>query len=522
MEYQLKNTYLAYYWCADDAPPRNAIANLYEFLADIFPVTLPDCSTVPIVVCNDTATNPDAVFQALYAIDVRAVIGAPLYVDGRLWGVMCVEQNSTPRDWTENEKGFVAITASTIAGIIMRDIYTIKLKEALNKAMEASKAKSEFLSNMSHEMRTPLNAITGMTTIGKNAKNMERKDYALDKIEDASTHLLGVINDVLDMSKIEANMLELSPVEFNFEKLLQKTVAVVNFRMDEKRQKLAVHIDREIPQTLVADDQRLAQVVANLLSNAVKFTPEEGSITLNASFMGEEKDVCTVQVSVTDTGIGISKEQQMRLFSSFQQAESGITRKYGGTGLGLAISKSIVEMMGGRIWVQSEPEKGSTFSFTIQARRGTAKEITNDDPETEGQTAKDVHEDIMVFSGCRILLAEDVEINREIIITLLEPTQLEIDCAENGIQAVRMFSEAPQKYDMIFMDIQMPEMDGYEATRRIRALDVPAAKTIPIIAMSANVFREDIEKCLEAGMNDHIGKPLDFMAVMEKLHIYLT
>ncbi|WP_461252284.1 GAF domain-containing sensor histidine kinase, partial [Treponema sp. R8-4-B8] len=176
----------------------------------------------------------------LNGIKVKAFIGVPLYVDGRLWGVLCVEQNSTPRKWTENEKGFVAMTSSTIAGVIMRDIYTIKLQEALNKAMEASKAKGDFLSNMSHEMRTPLNAITGMTTIGKNAKDLERKDYALGKIENASTHLLGVINDILDMSKIEANMLELSPCEFNFEKMLQKVVSVINFRVDEKRQKLVV------------------------------------------------------------------------------------------------------------------------------------------------------------------------------------------------------------------------------------------------------------------------------------------
>ncbi len=226
IDYEHKGTHLAYHWTDDELPPRKAIANLYDYLIKIFPVTLPDCATIPIISSDDTSNNPEDVFQALYSINVMAVIGAPLYVDGRLWGVVCVEQCNKPRKWTDNEKGFVAVTASTIAGVIMRDIYTIKLKEALNKAMEASKAKSEFLSNMSHEMRTPLNAITGMTTIGKNAKDVERKDYALDKIQDASTHLLGVINDVLDMSKIEANMLELSPVEFNFEKMLQKVVAV--------------------------------------------------------------------------------------------------------------------------------------------------------------------------------------------------------------------------------------------------------------------------------------------------------
>jgi len=649
INYEQKDTRLAYSWTADNAPPRTAIANLFEYLINIFPITLPDCSTLPIVSCDDTKDNPDAVFKALYKIGIMAVIGAPLYVDGRLWGVVCVEQGDKPRKWTDNEKGFVAMTASTIAGVIMRDIYTIKLKDALDKANAASKAKSEFLSNMSHEMRTPLNAITGMTSIGKNAKDLERKDYALEKIEDASTHLLGVINDVLDMSKIEANMLELSPVEFNFEKMLQKVVAVINFRVDEKRQKLSVHIDKEIPKTLIADDQRLAQVVTNLLSNAVKFTPELGSITLEAHYKGESKGLYTIEISVRDTGIGINAEQQKRLFNSFQQAESSTTRKYGGTGLGLAISKSIVEMMGGKIWVKSESEKGSIFAFTVKVKRGTSKEKSgllspdvnfsnirilaiDDDPDilayfsevmqgfgvncdtavggeealrlvekngpyhiyfvdwkmpsmsgieltrklktkvaensvvimisaaewnaiaeeskkagvdkflakplfpssivdviNECTGVDNIHEEeksrVIIngsFAGRRILLAEDVEINREVVQALLEPTQLEIYCAENGMQAVRMFTENPDKYELIFMDIQMPEMDGYEATRRIRAVDNPKAKTIPIIAMTANVFKEDIEKCLGAGMNSHIGKPIDINEVMDKLNNYLS
>jgi len=647
IDYQQKGTHLAYHWTADELPPRMAIANLHDYLIKIFPVTLPDCATIPIISSDDTSNNSEDVFQALYSINVMAVIGAPLYVDGRLWGVLCVEQSNKPRKWTENEKGFVAMTASTIAGIIMRDIYTIKLKEALNKAMEASKAKSEFLSNMSHEMRTPLNAITGMTTIGKNAKDVERKDYALDKIQDASTHLLGVINDVLDMSKIEANMLELSPVEFNFEKMLQKVVAVVNFRVDEKQQNLSVHIDSTIPKTLIADDQRLAQVVTNLLSNAVKFTPEKGSIMLEARCMEEKNNYYTIQISVIDTGIGISEEQQKRLFNSFQQAESSTTRKYGGTGLGLAISKSIVEMMGGKIWVKSELDKGANFAFSIKVKRGETKEkngllspdvnwsnirimVVDDDADIlsyfkdithgfglscdtaasgkealrlvdnngsyhiyfvdlkmpgmdgiqltrelkarasensvvimisaaewsaiadeakqakvdkfmskplfssiildvvkecigiEEEKKKETQNDMNgIFAGRRILLVEDMEINREVVLALLEPTKLEIECAENGKEAVHMFSEAPSKYGLIFMDIQMPEMDGYEATRRIRSLKTPEAVHIPIIAMTANVFREDIEKCLSAGMDGHIGKPIDLEEVMEKLRAYL-
>jgi PAS domain S-box-containing protein len=519
------------------------------------------------------------------------------------------------------------------------------LEAALEKAQDASRAKSNFLSNMSHEIRTPMNAIIGMTYIGKSASSVEKKDYAFDKIEGASNHLLGVINDVLEMSKIEAGKFELSFIEFNFEKLLQKVVNVISFRVDEKKQKFSVYLDSKIPQAIIGDDQRLAQIITNLLSNAVKFTPNEGSIRLAAVLENEDAGIFTIKVSVADSGIGISAEQQSRLFSSFEQAESSTSRKFGGTGLGLAISKHIVELMSGRIWVESELGKGSTFAFTIETKAGEEKYVSplfsgfdwsnirllavDDDPEVQEyfvqiaesfgiacdaagggeETLKLVQNNnydiifvdwimpgidgielsreikkinkgnsviILIsasesneieqaakaagvndflskplfpsavagcinkyigqggladddkkttqktesFLGYRLLLAEDVEINREIVITMLEPFQLKIDSAVNGKEAVSIFGAKPELYDLIFMDLQMPEMDGYEATRLIRELNFPKAKEIPIIAMTANVFKEDIAKCLEAGMNDHVGKPLDFNEVLVKLRHY--
>jgi PAS domain S-box-containing protein len=401
-------------------------------------------------------------------------------------------------------------------GVMVLSHNITKRKAMEEQALSASRAKSTFLANMSHEIRTPMNAIIGMTAIGKSAADTARKDYCFTKIENASAHLLGVINDVLDMSKIEANKFELSPAEFNFEKMIQSVINVVNFRVDEKRQKLAVHIDDAIPPTLIADDQRLAQVITNLLGNAVKFTPEHGSVSLDARFLGEKDGLCTIEVAVSDTGIGISAEQQKYLFNSFQQAEISTARRFGGSGLGLAISKNIAEMMGGTIKVQSEPGKGSVFTCTIQAQRGAQiPDAANDSPGVQQDIAG-------LFAGRRILLVEDMEINREIVLALLEPTQLEIDCAENGVEAVRKFSEAPNQYDLIFMDVQMPEMDGYEATQRIRVMDMPKAKSIPIIAMTANVFKEDVEKCMTAGMNGHVGKPLDFNEVLDKLYAYLA
>ena len=388
-----------------------------------------------------------------------------------------------------------------------------ELLELSIKAESASRAKSDFLANMSHEIRTPMNAIIGMASIGKSAAFVDRKDYAFERIESASAHLLGVISNILDMSKIEADKLELAPVIFDFEEMLDNVVNFINFIVVEKRQVLTVDIDKEIPRYLVCDNQRLAQVVTNLLSNAVKFTPENGAITLKAALISEVNDICEIRVDVSDTGIGISEGQQDRLFTSFGQAESSISRQYGGTGLGLAISKRIVEMMNGNIWLTSELGKGSVFSFSIQAERANIADLPSSNYDDDAHEANH-------FADFHILLAEDVEINREIVLALLEPTQVKIDCAENGLEALQMFLENPQRYDLVFMDIQMPQMDGLEATRRIRALDVPEAKEIPIIAMSANVFREDIEECMEAGMSGHIGKPLDFKEIMEILRKY--
>ena len=525
-------------------------------------------------------------------------------------------------------------------------------KRMLEIVEQASKAKSAFLANMSHEIRTPMNAIIGMNAIGMSAADIDKKNYCFERIDDASKHLLGIINDILDMSKIESGKFELSPLEFNFEKMLRRVVNFANVRITEKKQVFNVQIDNAIPKTLYGDEQRLAQVITNLVGNAVKFTPEKGSININTQFLIEENDFCTIKVTVTDTGIGISPEQQERLFESFQQAENSTSRKFGGTGLGLAISKNIVQLMGGRIWIESELGKGAAFSFTFQAKRIDKKQqvlhswtntrilVVDDDPvtleyfkeimnesgavcdiaasgeealrlivrngaydiyfvdwrlpgidgieltdtlkakktdtgkvfvvmmsaiewsfiETDatkagvdkflskplfpstiadtineflGITAEQTENTIsnaINFEGKRILLAEDVDINREIVQTLLEPTHLDIDCVENGIEAVRAYSEAPEKYDMIFMDVQMPEMDGYEATRRIRAIESElkekktpgsASKGVPIIAMTANVFREDIEKCLEAGMNSHVGKPLNLDEVLDVLNAFI-
>ena len=396
----------------------------------------------------------------------------------------------------------------------------LELESALDGAQSANRAKSVFLANMSHEIRTPINAIVGMTAIGKNAGEIERKYYCFTKIEGASRHLLGVINDVLDMSKIEANKFELSPAEFNFEKMIQQVVNVINFKVEEKHQHFTIQIDPNIPKNLIGDDQRLAQVIANILGNAIKFTPEGGLISLSAYVMGEKDGLFTIQIMISDNGIGISREQQARLFQSFNQAENTIVRKFGGTGLGLTISKAIVEMMDGKIWINSELGKGATFFLTIKVKRGADKAKEEENPD--GETAVKTEDIYALLKNKHILLVEDMDINREIVAALFEPIGLDLVQAHNGVEALQKFKEAPDKFDAILMDVQMPEMDGYEATRRLRSLIIPKAKQIPIIAMTANVFQEDVERCLRAGMNDHVGKPLNMEEVLNKLYVYCS
>jgi len=391
------------------------------------------------------------------------------------------------------------------------------LKEALHCATVASQAKGDFLSHMSHEIRTPLNAVIGMLNIGMNSNDTERIKYCIGRADGASKQLLDIINNVLDISKIEAEKFELSYGRIDIEKMLMEISNVISVRAEEKQQNFTINLDKDVPLYIESDELHLSQVITNLLSNAIKFTPEKGTVMLNINKTEEIGDEVSLRIEVVDNGIGISKEQQAQLFTAFCQADSGIVKKYGGTGLGLAISKHIVELMGGEIWVESESGEGAKFIFTLNAKK-LAEELFDEMSQDLNAGNTREHYD---FSFNTILIAEDIDINREIMNSILEDTDIDIEFAENGIQAVSMFEEDPEKYDIILMDINMPEMDGYEATRLIRGLDLHWAKNIPIIAMTANVFKEDVDKCLAAGMNDHTGKPIDITALFGILDKYL-
>ncbi len=538
------------------------------------------------------------------------------------------------------------IVRSTEEEFYKKDQLLISAKE---EAQASSKAKSEFLSRMSHEIRTPMNAIIGMTQIARKSDDISKIQYCLEKVDNTSKQLLDIINDVLDMSKIEADKFEISSNEFSFEKMISRILNVIQVKTDEKYQTFNYACKKTFTRNMISDDLRLSQVLINLLSNAAKFTPEQGTISLTVTETTIDADNSVIHFLVKDNGIGMSDEDKLHLFKTFEQADGGIARKYGGTGLGLAISQKIVNLMGGKISVVSNPNEGSCFSFDIHVRWGkqciepTKNAIENTDllilvvddnkddlvyftnvlsdfslhcdlassgstaiemaalafeankpydiifldlntPDINGiETAKklqqimgdectivkisamdttDYYDELAVlgltkmlvkpvyppalldtivtcvprsrvkkeisaeatcnWQGKHLLLVEDIDINREIVISILEITGIEIDCACDGIEALEKLQSNSEKYSLILMDVQMPKMDGLTATREIRAMSQRYASEVPIVAMTANAFKEDIQTCINAGMNGHIAKPINVEELVSTIATYLN
>ena len=378
---------------------------------------------------------------------------------------------------------------------------TDRSERMLRMAQAANRAKTDFLSNMSHEMRTPMNAIIGMVQIAQASKDPDRLSGCLDKIQVASRRLLTLINDVLDMAKIEANKIALNIDSFSIKDVLTSLSGVFWSDTREKMLSLVVDVAPDVPDRILSDEFRYSQVVTNLVSNAVKFTPAGGSITVSVRVKECAENNYMLETVVTDTGIGITAESAQRLFNAFEQADTSTSRRYGGSGLGLAISKGLVELMGGTIWCRPNEGCGSQFGFTITA--AVAEEESHKEPEA-------LQEENFDFTGHCILVAEDVEVNREIVHALLEDTEITIDFAVNGLDVCNQFAANMGKYSLVFMDIQMPEMDGLAAARKIRAIEKEAnAARTPIVALSANAFQDDVDASLAAGMDGHITKPLE-------------
>jgi CheY-like chemotaxis protein len=375
---------------------------------------------------------------------------------------------------------------------------TAELHKALLAAESASRAKSEFLANMSHEIRTPMNAILGLNHLVQRSGVTSEQLEKLNKIDAAGQHLLGVINDILDLSKIESERMELENTDFHLSAILDNVASIIGH--DAREKGLAVEVDYDsMPLWLNGDPTRLRQALLNYASNAVKFT-EHGRVVLRCKLLEEQGDAMLVRFEVSDTGIGLSAEQMPRLFHAFEQADASTTRKYGGSGLGLAITRRLAQLMGGEYGVESAPGQGSTFWFTVRLHRGNGPLPANLEQErfdAEGRLRQ-------AYGGMRVLLVEDNVINCEITTEMLHSVGLTVEIAEDGLQALEKIKK--QTYDLILMDMQMPRMNGIEAAQAIRAM--PEWKSIPIVAMTANAFDEDRRACERAGMNDFITKPV--------------
>ena len=374
-----------------------------------------------------------------------------------------------------------------------------QLEAKLFAAEEASKAKTFFMSNMSHDIRTPLNAIIGYTTLANREDvTYEEKSAYIDKIDMASRQLLEIVNDVLDMSRIESGKFSLEPVSVDLESCIQEACDLVRTQLEAKNIKLSVSSDIS-HKWVMCDKVMMDRALMNLLCNAGKFTEENGSVSMTLTELDSNDVTGSYEIRIKDTGIGMSEEFAERLFIPFERERTSTVSRIQGTGLGLAITKSIVDMMGGNITVQTEKGKGTEFTITVGFPLA----------EPQDETRSAVSDDIS-FEGMRALLVEDNMINMEIAQMLLEQAGFLIETAENGKIALEMTAASePGYYDVILMDIQMPVMDGYTAAKAIRGLPDTGLASIPIIAMTANAFQEDIKKAEESGMNGHIAKPLD-------------
>ncbi|MBR6229731.1 MAG: response regulator, partial [Eubacterium sp.] len=393
------------------------------------------------------------------------------------------------------------------------------LSQALDAARSASKAKTSFLSNMSHEIRTPMNAIIGLNSLALNEPDLSdsTRDY-LEKIGISAEHLLGLINEILDMSRIESGQMILKKEEFAFHKMIEQINTIFTGQCEEKGLTYECDMKEPLADYYIGDDIKLRQVLINILGNAVKFTPEGGRVDFIVEKKASFDNHTTLQFTIRDTGIGMSREYLPKLFETFSQEDTNATNKYGSSGLGMAITKNIVEMMDGTIHVDSMKGMGTTFTVTVTLSDSERKEDPDEVLSGDGENSDTAEQRKAELKGRRILLAEDMEINAQIMLQVLSMREMEADHAANGRIAVDLYSEKPEGYyDAILMDMRMPELNGLEATEAIRASGRSDAKTIPIIALTANAFDEDVRRSLQAGLNAHLSKPVEPELLFETL-----
>jgi signal transduction histidine kinase/DNA-binding response OmpR family regulator/PAS domain-containing protein len=527
MDYERAETYAAYQWYKDYNTPKlknNRNYDILNMIKTMFPKKLAEGISVPVISSADVTVSSEEAFYMLKFDDVISCINSPLYVEDSLWGVICAENCFGPHEWSEDEISFFTTISSVIAGAIMRSLYEIRLKEMLNKVINLSRAKDDFLSKISHEIRTPMNAIMGITEIQLQDETLskERRD-GLGIIYNSGDSLLHIINDLLDLSKLEAKKLEIVSAKYEIASLINDIVQLNIIRIGNKPIKFKLSVDEKIPSELMGDELRIKQILNNILSNAFKYTASgEVFMSVLAESRESENYDAMLIFQVKDTGQGMTEEQVSKIFDEYARFNLNSNRSIEGTGLGMSITRNLVSLMAGEISVESEPGKGSIFTIRLP-QKDVGAEILGKDVSENLQNFRVVNSQMEKMQIVRdpmpygkVLVVDDVESNLYVAKNLLAPYDLSIETATDGFEAIEKIKKG-KVYDIIFMDHMMPKMDGVEATKIIRNLGYKH----PIVALTANAVVGQAEMFLEHGFDGFISKPIDTRQLNDELNKFI-